>query len=65
MTSMNEDITIASPLTVEHIMPQSWIDHWPLPDGSKGMSWEELMVSEPGDARGSEQAKACAGANDR
>lgn len=33
-----EHISITCPLTVEHILPQSWTDHWPLPDGSKGLT---------------------------
>jgi uncharacterized protein with ParB-like and HNH nuclease domain len=31
LTSLQEDITINSKLTVEHIMPQNWESHWPLP----------------------------------
>lgn len=30
----SEKILIQSPLTIEHIMPQSWNKTWPLPDGS-------------------------------
>jgi hypothetical protein len=37
-----ETVTIEGPLTVEHILPQRWLDHWPLPDGSRGMSTTEL-----------------------
>ena len=33
-----EAISIDGPLTIEHIMPQSWEDHWPLPDGSRGLT---------------------------
>ena len=32
-----EAIAIEGSLTVEHLMPQAWIEHWPLPDGSTGM----------------------------
>jgi hypothetical protein len=46
-----EDISIRSPLTVEHILPQNWIDEWPLPDGSKGMTWHELAEAEDNDPR--------------
>jgi len=28
---LNEDIEIRSALTIEHIMPQSWRDNWPVP----------------------------------
>lgn len=42
MTPMSESISIDGPLTVEHILPQSWVENWPLPDGSRGLSWQEL-----------------------
>lgn len=29
---LNEDIEIHSTLTIEHIMPQSWRENWPVPD---------------------------------
>jgi uncharacterized protein with ParB-like and HNH nuclease domain len=32
----HEDVTIRQGLTVEHILPQSWYEHWPLADGSTG-----------------------------
>lgn len=37
-----EDVSIHSPLTVEHIMPQNWHEHWPLADGSPGLTHAEL-----------------------
>ncbi|WFS03828.1 DUF262 domain-containing protein [Rhizobium tumorigenes] len=30
-SALNEDITIKSSLTIEHIMPQRWQDNWPIP----------------------------------
>jgi uncharacterized protein with ParB-like and HNH nuclease domain len=51
MSTKSEVITIHSPLTVEHLLPQSWVDHWPLPDGSKGLTWSERLTSKPGDPR--------------
>lgn len=33
VTAVNESITIHDKLTVEHVMPQDWEDHWPLPQG--------------------------------
>jgi hypothetical protein len=36
-TAKSERLKIDSELTIEHVMPQSWYQHWPLPDGSKGM----------------------------
>jgi hypothetical protein len=46
-----ERITIDSPLTVEHILPQNWTVHWPLAGGERGMSWQELYDAPPDDAR--------------
>ncbi len=47
----NEQISIDSPLTVEHIMPQAWAAHWPLRDGLQGCSEQELQLAAPGDSR--------------
>ncbi|HLY60703.1 MAG TPA: DUF262 domain-containing protein [Terriglobia bacterium] len=49
--SKAEHISIESEMTVEHILPQNWRDHWPLQDGSKGLSWQELMESDSEDPR--------------
>lgn len=46
-----EQIRIESPLTVEHILPQDWLENWPLPDGSTGMNCLELQEAVDGDAR--------------
>jgi uncharacterized protein with ParB-like and HNH nuclease domain len=51
LDSKAERISIESPLTVEHILPQNWIDHWPLPDGSKGLTWNELLNTKADDPR--------------
>ena len=47
----HEVISVDSPLTVEHIMPQGWVQHWPLPDGSVGYSEKELVDVKAGDGR--------------
>jgi hypothetical protein len=47
----SEDITINSPLTVEHILPQNWIANWPLPDGSPGLTGTELWDADPSTPR--------------
>ncbi len=31
--------------TIEHIMSQSWIEHWPLPDGSEGMDFLDGLAA--------------------
>jgi hypothetical protein len=46
-----EKITLEGPLSVEHIMPQGWIQHWPLPDDSKGMDLAELLDSDTTNTR--------------
>jgi uncharacterized protein with ParB-like and HNH nuclease domain len=46
-----EEITIETPLTVEHILPQMWIEHWPLPDGSRGLNYIEMMQRLDGDTQ--------------
>lgn len=51
LDSKSEQISIHSPLTVEHILPQNWLEHWPLPDGSNGLKFSELRESQPGDPR--------------
>lgn len=51
LTNRNEEITIDSALTVEHLLPQSWLDNWPLPDGTKGMTWAEIIAPEANDPR--------------
>lgn len=40
-SAQHEPISFHGPLTVDHILPQSWNTHWPLADGSTGLtSWE-------------------------
>jgi len=42
----SEVITIDSSLTVEHILPQDWLEHWPLPGGHTGIPlWERYASS--------------------
>lgn len=49
--SKTERINIDSPLTVEHILPQGWRENWFLPDGSKGLTFQEILESNPDDSR--------------
>ena len=51
LNSRTEQLKIESELTIEHIMPQSWIENWPLPDGAQGMTLEELFDAAPDDPR--------------
>ena len=41
-----ERIVIDGQLTVDHILPQAWIENWPLADGSKGLTITELFVAD-------------------
>jgi hypothetical protein len=46
MSSKAEKLTFAQPPSVEHIMPQNWREHWPLPDHWKGMDLLGLEKTE-------------------
>ena len=41
-----ETVSIENSLTVEHILPQNWVEHWPLEDGNRGMDSLELLRTE-------------------
>ena len=43
LDSKSEQVMVGGQLTVEHLLPQSWIDHWPLKDGSRGLTYEESI----------------------
>ena len=45
LSSKCEYLSIDSALTVEHLLPQHWLEHWPLPNGSKGLSHQELLAA--------------------
>jgi hypothetical protein len=49
-TGKTEQLKVSGPLTVEHLMPNSWVKHWPLPDGSQGL--ESLWAVPADDPRG-------------
>lgn len=51
LRSKNELLSVNGALTVEHILPQNWIEHWPLQDGSKGLTGVELSTAQPQDAK--------------
>jgi len=36
-----ERIEILPALTVEHVLPDEWIEQWPLPNGNRGVTWLE------------------------
>lgn len=49
--SKMEEVSVDSALTVEHILPQNWVEHWPLADGGLGMSSAELWNADESDER--------------
>ena len=51
LSTKTETVSSESSLTVEHILPQNWLEHWPLQDGQKGLAQEELFDAPPDDPR--------------
>lgn len=51
ISSKMEDVSVDMPLSVEHIMPQSWQAHWPLSSGQDGLSQEQLESEDEHDLR--------------
>ncbi|MFA5911058.1 MAG: HNH endonuclease family protein, partial [Vicinamibacterales bacterium] len=51
LTNRNERVQIDSPLTVEHILPQTWLKNWPLAGGESGLSFKELFDASADDPR--------------
>ena len=43
--SLSEPIKVQGKLTIEHLMPQSWQQHWPLPDDPGAESRRELLIN--------------------
>ena len=39
--SKTEHIEVLSPLTIEHVLPDDWIEQWLLPNGNRGVTWLE------------------------
>lgn len=51
MSTKAERLLLDGALTVEHILPRSWIKNWPLPDGSKGLDLVESLEVPDDDPR--------------
>jgi uncharacterized protein with ParB-like and HNH nuclease domain len=49
VSSKMESVSIEGPLTVEHLLPQNWVENWPLRGGRKGLSTLELTMGEQED----------------
>lgn len=50
-TSKMESIQFEGALTVEHILPQGWVENWPLQDGAKGLTVLDMFMADEADAR--------------
>ena len=51
LSPKNESVLSNANLTVEHIMPQHWVEHWLLPNGDSGISVNELWLVDATDSR--------------
>jgi uncharacterized protein with ParB-like and HNH nuclease domain len=51
LEAKTERLTIEGQLSVEHILPQSWLENWPLEDDSRGLSTVELWEADIDDPR--------------
>jgi hypothetical protein len=49
LQATTEALVIDSRLTVEHLLPQHWETHWPLSDGSKGITAVDLWDADAAD----------------
>ena len=49
--SKMETLSIEGSLTVEHILPQKWVEHWPFEDGNRGMDFLGLLDAAADDQR--------------
>ena len=56
--SKMEMLPIEGSLTVEHILPQEWVEHWPLKDGIRGMDFLELKLGAEEDNQRATQTRA-------
>lgn len=51
LTGKSEPLSFERQPTIEHILPQEWMEHWPLPDGSRGLDDLQLSTVEDDDPR--------------
>ena len=50
LSSRVEPLSFTETPHIEHLMPQSWYQHWPLPDGTT-LSWDESLIIDDEDDR--------------
>jgi hypothetical protein len=48
-TAKSEALEFKEKPTIEHIMPAKWVEHWPLTDGTKGLTRTEWLFAAEGD----------------
>ena len=46
LDTKHEKLSIDQSVTVEHILPKSWIEHWPLQSGAKGLEGAKLWAED-------------------
>lgn len=46
LNNKHERLPVDQSVTVEHILPQNWIEHWPLSSGEKGLKGSELWAED-------------------
>lgn len=51
LSTKAEPLSFEKQPSIEHIMPQKWIEHWPLSDGSKGLDDLKLLQADDTDPR--------------
>jgi hypothetical protein len=56
-SNRTEAVTIHAGLTVEHVMPQKWQEHWLLPDGTRGLTSHERWSVDPSTSGYAESAE--------
>ena len=50
----HETEQLSNDLSVEHILPSEWVEHWPLPDGEHATgddTWQAMFATEEDDSR--------------
>ena len=46
LNDKHEKLSIDQSVTVEHILPQTWFEHWPLPSGARGLEDAKLWAED-------------------
>ena len=46
LNNKHERLSIDDSVTIEHLLPQGWIEHWPLASGAKGLAGSALWAED-------------------